>query len=35
MATALPLTGETTGAMLETAQMQPDYVLTSLRELVE
>ena len=35
MTTALTLTGETTRAMLETAEVQPDYVLTSLRELVE
>jgi NagD protein len=34
MATALPLTGETTRAMLETAEIQPDYVLESLRDLV-
>jgi len=35
MATALPLTGETTSAMLETAEIKPDYVLKSLHELVE
>jgi len=35
MATALPLTGETTSAMLETAEIKPDYVLTSLHKLVE
>jgi NagD protein len=34
MATALPLTGETTREMLATSPIQPDYVIESLMELV-
>ena len=34
MATALPLTGETTRELLAASPMQPDYVIEGLMELV-